>query len=78
MSQSQSTQKTNQDTYKDHPNRVTDKKIWALQVMTTCCLQQGAHFSTMKQLSNECKHAPKWYGTQVYMTYKAWQKELCK
>ena len=28
----------------------------------------------MQQLPNECKHAPKWYGTQVDMAGKAWQK----
>ena len=46
--------------------------------MLTCCLHQGAYFRSMKQLANECKHAPKWHGTQVDMAGKAWQKESGK
>ena len=46
--------------------------------MHTGCLHQGAYFGAMKQLTNEWKHAPKWYGTQVDMAGKAWEKESCK
>ena len=46
--------------------------------MHTCSLQQEAYFRAMKQLANECKHAPKLYATKVDMAGKAQQKESCK